>query len=275
MPNPLTGFFKAPNFPNDPDKTRRAQVLTALHLNMGGAMLVLGVIGVLFFFAEKVITSAILATGVLAVLISIALNRRGHVRASALVILTFLWVLAILMTTVSGGMRSLDVMFFVSGTVIAGISLGAGAALLYAALSLLAGVGLIFAESLGVVFPQLFTFPPIAAWIILFINLIFTVVPLQVTLRSLADSASQSRRDEERYRSIASIISDYVFWLRYGPNGEIANQWTGGAFESITGYSPGEFHERGGWTSIVYPEDKEQDARDMAELRAGHTAFLA
>ena len=65
--------------------------------------------------------------------------------------------------------------------------------------------------------------------------------------------------NEERYRLIASVMSDYVFSVEYGMDGEIHDQWLSGAFESITGYSPEEYVARGGWTAIIHPDDKAQD----------------
>ncbi len=73
---------------------------------------------------------------------------------------------------------------------------------------------------------------------------------------------------EERYRLIASVMSDYAFSIRYDERGGIADQWLGGAFETITGYTPQEYFERGGWRSILHPDDLEQDDRDMGQLRA-------
>jgi len=73
---------------------------------------------------------------------------------------------------------------------------------------------------------------------------------------------------EERYRLIASVMSDYVFSIQYGMNGEITDQWLSGAFEAITGYEPEEYFARGGWATIVHPDDKAQDERDMTLLRA-------
>jgi PAS domain S-box-containing protein len=264
----IVDFLKAPVFPDDEEKTRRARALNALHLNMGGAMLVLGALGVLFFFVERIVTSMILGVGILITVVGILLNRRGQVRASGILMIVFLWGMTVLMATLSGGIRSLDVLFFVSGTVIAGIILGARGAIYYAGWSLLTGFSFVMAGSAGFVFPQLFTFPPISAWIVLFINLVFTVVPLQVTLQSLSDSALRARLSEERYRLIASIMSDYAFSIQYGPDGGIVDQWLSGAFEQITGYTPEEYFARGGWASIVHPDDKERDEHDMAQLRA-------
>jgi PAS domain S-box-containing protein len=266
--NIFWNFVKAPVFPGDEEKTRRARALNALHLNMGGALLVLGILGELFFFAEKTVSSAIIITGIFVTMVGMILNRRGFVQTSGIFQLAFLWVIAVLMMTISGGIKSLDIIFFISGTVIAGITLGGRGALHYAGLSLLTITGFVMAGEAGVVFPQLFAFPPFAIWIIFFINLGFTVVPLQVTLQGLADSTSRIQASEVRYRMIASVMSDYAFSVQYGLDGKITDQWIDGAFETITGYTPEEYFVKGGWTAILHPDDKEQDDRDMANLRA-------
>ena len=194
MWNKIVDFFKAPIFPGDEEKTRQARALQALHINMGAAILILGFLGVVFVFKEKAITSLILLIALIIVFTGMILNRRGHVRVDGILMMAALWTTAVLMTSLSGGIRSLDIIFFVSGTVIAGIILGAKGALHFAILSLMTGLGLIVAESAGVVFPHVFTFPPVSVWVILFINLVFTVVPMRVALQSLSDSASRAHR---------------------------------------------------------------------------------
>jgi PAS domain S-box-containing protein len=261
-------FFTAPVFWKDEEKTRRARALNALHINMGSALLILGSIGVFFFFTEKVITSTILIAALLIIIFGVILNQRGMVQAAGTLMLGSLWVFTVIMSALSSGMQSLDIMFFISGTVAAGVILGGRGAYAYAVLSLLTGLGLIAAETAGVDFPQFFTFPPMSAWILLFINLVFTVVPLQVALQGLSDSVARSKSSEEQYRLIASVMSDYAFFVQFGSNGETTDQWISGAFESITGYSPHEYISKGGWLSILHPEDTEQDARDMLELYA-------
>ncbi|HXD11006.1 MAG TPA: PAS domain-containing sensor histidine kinase, partial [Anaerolineales bacterium] len=73
---------------------------------------------------------------------------------------------------------------------------------------------------------------------------------------------------EERYRLVSSVISDYTFFTNLGVDGQLHLSWTAGAFERITGFAPEEFSNRGGWPSTIYPDDIEQDARDMAILRS-------
>lgn len=72
---------------------------------------------------------------------------------------------------------------------------------------------------------------------------------------------------EERYRLVSSVISDYTFSNVQNEKGEIVLTWVAGAFEQISGYTFEEFNARGGWVSTVYPEDVDQDERDMEKLR--------
>ena len=264
----IINFLKAPVFPDDEEKSRRARAMASLYLNMGAAILILGSVGILFVFAEKLITTIILSAGFFVIVSGMYLNHRGRVQESAVLLLVALWVMTIVMTVLSGGIRSLDIIFFISGTVVAGILLGHKGAYYYAWLSLLPSLGMVFAERMGVVFPQLFSFPPAAVWIILFLNLVFTVIPLQVALQSLSDSALHARLSEEKYRLIASVMSDYAFSIQFDLDGNTIDQWLSGAFEAITGYSAEEYFARGGWRSILYPEDQAQDERDMTQLRA-------
>jgi hypothetical protein len=154
----LVKVLKAPIFSNDEEKTRRARALNAIHLNMGAALVVLGTLGTLFVFSEKLVTSAMLLTGVLITVIGMVLNRRGYVKISGVVLLATLWGMTILMSSLSGGVRSLDIIFFISGTVIAGIVLGAKGAYAYAGLSLISGLGMALIGKAGFVFPQIFMF---------------------------------------------------------------------------------------------------------------------
>jgi PAS domain S-box-containing protein len=266
MQKSLNDFFKAPVFPGNEEKTRRAKVLHVMQVNVSAALIVLGGIGILFVFAEKIIASLIVGMSVLTILMSMVLNRHGYIRAGISLVLAVMWLLTVLITSLSGGIQSLGILFFVSGTVVAGIILGASGAFFFAGLSLLTGLGLILLERSGFVFPRILSFSPFAAWILVAINLAITVLPLQESLRSLAEAMTRATSSEERYRLITSVVSDYVFSTRFAADGQIVEQRLDGAFETITGYTPEEHFARGGWKAILHPEDRSQDEADMAQL---------
>ena len=77
---------------------------------------------------------------------------------------------------------------------------------------------------------------------------------------------NELRLSEERYRIVSSVISDYTFSSMLDEHGQLRLNWVTGAFEIITGYSMEEFIGRDGWSATVHPDDREQDARDMAKL---------
>ncbi len=80
--------------------------------------------------------------------------------------------------------------------------------------------------------------------------------------------AEQVLRDnEERFRLISTVTSDYTFSSRFNEQGRLQHQVLSGAFEKITGYTPDEFSAVGGWTAILHPDDREQDKRDVDLLR--------
>lgn len=74
------------------------------------------------------------------------------------------------------------------------------------------------------------------------------------------------RLNEERYRTVSSVISDYSFSTLRDEEGHLNLTWIAGAFEKITGYTPEEFTARGGWLSILHPDDREKDAQDIEKL---------
>jgi PAS domain S-box-containing protein len=77
---------------------------------------------------------------------------------------------------------------------------------------------------------------------------------------------AELRLSEERYRLVSSVISDYIFSTVLDENGAISLNWVAGAFERITGFTVEEFNERGGWFSILHPEDREKDQQDTVTL---------
>ena len=91
---------------------------------------------------------------------------------------------------------------------------------------------------------------------------------LQRELAERQRAEDTARLSEERYRLIAEISNDYVFSSQVDRDGTVTTKWLAGAFESISGYSTDEFLARGGWRSIIHPDDLARDDQDMAILAA-------
>jgi len=89
---------------------------------------------------------------------------------------------------------------------------------------------------------------------------------LDVT-RSRAEAAL--RRSEERYRAVSELTSDYVYEYGVATNGQLTLEEVTAAFTRITGFSPEESRDRGGWKSHVFSEDQPVAQRRLQRLLAG------
>jgi PAS domain S-box-containing protein len=85
--------------------------------------------------------------------------------------------------------------------------------------------------------------------------------------RSRAEAAL--RRSEERYRAISELTSDYVYEYSVAMSGQLTLEEVTAAFTRITGFSPEESRERGGWKSHVFSEDQPVAERRLQRLFAG------
>jgi len=82
--------------------------------------------------------------------------------------------------------------------------------------------------------------------------------------RKLAEK--KLKESEERYRLISNVTSDYMFSTIVNPDGSQKVNWLAGAFEAITSYTIEEYIALGGWSYILYPDDREQDKKDFLNL---------
>lgn len=76
---------------------------------------------------------------------------------------------------------------------------------------------------------------------------------------------------EARYRILAELTSDFAYALRPLPQGILACEWVSDAFTRVTGFTPDEVAERGGWISLIHPDDRSIAMRHHESLRAGRT----
>lgn len=76
-----------------------------------------------------------------------------------------------------------------------------------------------------------------------------------ITKRKMAEESL--RAAVEHYRFVSDLISDFAYSYSIRPEGGMDIEWTTGAFGRITGYTPEEVEEQGGWESLAHPDDRE------------------
>lgn len=75
-----------------------------------------------------------------------------------------------------------------------------------------------------------------------------------ITIRKRAELERQEA--EQRNRMIAEMISDYAYIFRVTPEGELIGEWVTDSFTKVFGYTLRQAQERGGWKTLVHPDDK-------------------
>jgi PAS domain S-box-containing protein len=73
-------------------------------------------------------------------------------------------------------------------------------------------------------------------------------------LISFSDITKEKQR-EDRFRTISELTSDYAYAYKVHPDGQLSLEWVTGALKRITGFTREEILARGGWESLIYPDD--------------------
>ncbi len=68
-------------------------------------------------------------------------------------------------------------------------------------------------------------------------------------------SEERLRENEDRLRIINELTSDYAYCHRLTEDGRLEPVWHIGSFDHVTGYTPEELYQKGGWGALIHPED--------------------
>ncbi|MCR4408119.1 MAG: ATP-binding protein [Anaerolineae bacterium] len=77
----------------------------------------------------------------------------------------------------------------------------------------------------------------------------------QLSLQLQAEAIEQLRLSEERYRYISEVALDYLYAFQIDPDGTMRGEWVSDSFVHVFGYTIPEIDARGGWQTMVHPED--------------------
>jgi two-component system cell cycle sensor histidine kinase/response regulator CckA len=89
--------------------------------------------------------------------------------------------------------------------------------------------------------------------------------------RGQADALQGLQASEQRYRVISELTSDYAYVLRLDMDGTVVGEWVSERFMYITGYTLEALERRGGWSSLIHPEDLPAALQRRQRWLAGQT----
>jgi signal transduction histidine kinase/ActR/RegA family two-component response regulator len=165
-------------------------------------ILVVAALVVPVFAAKKL--SSLVVVSAYAVLLFVArlMSQRGRELAAARLFVVGLWVFYTVHMVLAGGIDTVVSAFYVTTPVFAGLLLGRRAAIMSTAVCLMASLGLLLAQTNGILPPAYFPMAPAMIWVNFSLALIVLMLSLDAVMRTLMDAVAMARREiEERQRA--------------------------------------------------------------------------
>ena len=95
----------------------------------------------------------------------------------------------------------------------------------------------------------------VALLVIIAIILAWNIDQHNSTSEASPPQKKAQQHSEDRYRIISDLLADYAYAFAVNERGELQLEWVVGGFERITGFSPEESEEQGGWGKLIHPDD--------------------
>lgn len=94
------------------------------------------------------------------------------------------------------------------------------------------------------------------------------------------DGLARLLDERDTLRHLGEVASDYGYVVKVGSGGGLEIEWAAAALSQTTGYTLEELHSRGGWPSLVHPEDvgllqRELEAVGRGRFHAGEFRIVS
>ena len=272
MKDRLLKIFKPPEFEDD-QKNHRAYLLNIIL--WGLIMVPIPYMLYAVIFSPEDSQRALIQGGVGEAinLFLLFLLHRGHVRsASAIQVIAFWFFFTVTALTGHGVQGEGYLLGYPLVIVVTGILLGNGATIFVTIASLLSGLFMVYAANTGLLNLEAKS-SVFLTWVISLVIFPMGTVLQYLSSRTVMRALRRARMSEERYKLISKVSTDYVFESVVNKQGEAKTIWLAGAFEKMTGYTPEEYIEAGGWYAFIHPDDLEKDVNDMGRLMKNQDVF--
>ena len=143
----------------------------------------LGLIATIFFYQRKMASIVIILALLAAIIVAKLLIRSGHTRLSGIFVVSCLWIIFALLVLLGGGISNINVVFFVSLTVIAGLLFGERATFLVAGAGIAISLGVVLLTIFGYLPSPYFVSSPLGDLMQLGFALVLTVSALNLALQ--------------------------------------------------------------------------------------------
>jgi GAF domain-containing protein len=200
MLNQVRTFLRAPIFPDDEDKTRKARYAHAIALAfLGIAVIYEAGIRIFLSYTEVSPVDLMIFGLIMTCAVSLMMLRQGHVYAASMLLVVLIWF--VINSIASTGYGAQDASFITNFTVVlmAALLLNWQASLIITVLSILSGIGLAYAEQQGLIVHPAY---PITSFArdIAFV-LAFNAVIIYLLINGLETALKRSRANAEKFET--------------------------------------------------------------------------
>jgi GAF domain-containing protein len=189
------GRFLAPPVFEDEEKTRVAGLLNAILLAMVMVAFLFCIFSIVGFLRPKHALAGLFGV-ILVRSAALFLMRRGYVQFTSVLLSCAMWAAFTCLALATGGLGSAHLITYVAVILLAGLLLGGHAASAFAGLSILAGLGMVYAETNDLLPRPFFSDTPFSAWAVLTANLIVVAILQHLGTRGLREALDHARINE-------------------------------------------------------------------------------
>ena len=193
----------------------------------------IGLVATPFLYERRSGSFLIILALLMTILAAKLLLRGGRIGKASVLAVSGLWLIFAFIILMGGGLNNINVVFFVSLTVVAGLLLGERAALLVAGAGIAMSLGLALMDMFGYLPTRYFLSAPARNWAELAFALVLTTSTMNLALRERSDALRTAkkqlsdrieaekalRESKELYDKLISAIPDLV--VRTNIDGEI------------------------------------------------------
>ena len=201
-------LFSAPVFADD-EKTRVAALLYVITLACLALFLLRGLHSLIFHpHPGPLVIIAGLFVGV--AVATLFLLWRGSVQLASLLLPSAMWMITTLILFNFGGVRLPTLNAYLFLIVMAGLLLGGGAAIGFAGLSIVTGLGLVIAETHGLLPPATISNTPVSTWVVHSLQSALTAMLIYLASRSLGEAFARHRQSLYELQVIHASLEEQV-----------------------------------------------------------------
>jgi PAS domain S-box-containing protein len=260
----INDFFKLPDFEDDDAQKKFViqRILVAISF-----VILPGIIIIELIRAERSPRNPLIVFAFLVIcIISLYFTIRGRQRLSASILVGLSWgVITFNAFTGFGVQGESYLLMYPLLIMLAGFLLGRRSMFTITILCLTSGLLMVFGAGMNLV-KHYEGREPVSLWIAS--TAVFPLIAMLQFLSSnlIERTLKRAKQSEAKYKTISTVSTNYVFESRIDKNNRGETIWLAGAFERMTGFTPEEYIDSGGWYAHIHPEDLEKDAEDMHKL---------